>query len=360
MLYPLSYAPSRPMSPGRAPDSLRSVSGRRPIRPAFITALVLALALLPSYAPTGAAPSAGPTIGACPVFPSDNIGNARVDALPVDPRSAQYVASIGMGTALKADFGAGLYKGAPIGIPYVVVPANQAKVPIHYVRFGKDSDVYGDESDPGPYPVPQDAPIEGGRNGTGDRHVLVVQQGSCTLFELYKAVPNADGSWNAVASARFDLDGNILRPDGWTSADAAGLPIFPGLVRYEEVAAGEIKHALRFTAPRTRKAHVWPARHAASRVDDPALPPMGQRFRLKASVDITRFSPTNQVILCALKTYGMMLADNGSPWFVSGAPDKAWDNDKLNELRQLKGSDFEAVDVALLMRAVNSAQARAR
>jgi len=215
-----------------------------------------------------------------------------------------------------------------------------------------------EESDAGPYPVPADAPIEGGTDSPDDRHVLVVQEQSCTLYEIYKAVPNADGSWNTVGSARFDLESNELRIAGWTSADAAGLPIFPGLVRHEEVASGEIRHALRFTAPRTSRAYVWPARHYASSSDDPALPPMGQRFRLKASVDIGRFSAENQVILRALQTYGMILADNGSAWFVSGAPNDAWDNDALNaELRQLVGSDFEAVDVSSLMRDADSGQA---
>lgn len=187
---------------------------------------------------------------------------------------------------------------------------------------------------------------------------LWCSQGSCTLFELYKAVPNADGSWNAASSARFDLEGHELRNDSWTSADAAGLPIFPGLVRHGEVAAGEIKHALRFTAPKTRKAYVWPARHAASRSDDEALPPMGQRFRLKADFDISGFSQKNQVILQALKTYGMFLADNGSPWFLTGAPDDNWDKDELRELRRLKGSDFEAVDMSSLMTDPDSGQAK--
>jgi hypothetical protein len=321
----------------------------------------LGLAFLLAGVPSGAALGAGPTIGACPVFPADSIWNTRVDGLPVDPRSAGYVASIGADDSLKADFGSGLYEGAPIGIPYVVVPRDQAMVPIHFAPFGDDPEVAGEESDPGPYPVPADAPIEGGPEATDDRHVLVVQEESCTLYELYKAVPNADGSWNAVSGARFDLEGNVLRIDGWTSADAAGLPIFPGLVRYDEVAAGEIAHALRFTVPQTRKAYVWPARHFASQSDDPALPPMGQRFRLKADVDISGFSPASQVILRALQTYGMILADNGSPWFVSGAPDDAWDNDALNaELRQLTGSDFEAVDVSSLMRDPDSGQALAR
>jgi hypothetical protein len=200
--------------------------------------------------------------------------------------------------------------------------------------------------------------IEGGLLGNGERHVLVIQQERCTLYELYKATPNADGSWSAASGAAYDLASNALRPDGWTSADAAGLPIFPGLVRHEEVAAGAITHALRFTAPRTQRAYVWPARHFASQAVDPALPPMGMRFRLKASVDITGFAPANQVILQALKAYGMILADNGSSWFVSGTPDDSWNDDELHELHQLKGSDFEAVDVAPLMNEADSGQAR--
>jgi hypothetical protein len=308
--------------------------------------------------PAAAAADAGPSIGGCPVFPGDNIWNARVDTLPVDANSAQYVASIGADARLKADFGSGLYEGVPIGIPYVVVPADQPMVPIHYAPFGDETEAYGEESDAGPYPVPPDAPIEGGPDSDGDRHVLVVQQGACVLYELYKAAPNADGSWNAVGSARYDLASNALRPDGWTSADAAGLPILPGLARREEVDAGAISHALRFTAPGTRRAYVWPARHFASRADDAALPPMGQRFRLKAGVDIARFSPDTQVILRALQTYGMILADNGSPWFVSGAPDDGWDNEALNaELGQLTGADFVAVDTSSLMRDADSGQA---
>jgi hypothetical protein len=319
-------------------------------------AAFLALSLLAAE-PAGAAPS----VGGCDVFPADNIWNARVDGLPVHASSDRYVASIGAHESLKPDFGAGLYEGRPMGIPYVVVPANQPMVPILFKPFGDEEEVNADESDPGPFPVPRDAPIEGGKDSTDDRHVLVVQERSCLLFELYKAVPNADGSWSAVASAIHGLRGNALRPDGWTSTDAAGLPIFPGLVRYEEVAAGEIAHALRFTAPRTQQAYVWPARHYASSTKDAALPPMGQRFRLKAEVDISGFSPANQVILRALQTYGMILADNGSPWFISGAPHGSWNNDELqDELRKLKGSDFEAVDVSSLMRNADSGQAAAQ
>jgi hypothetical protein len=322
------------------------------------SAFVLALAFLSIAALAEAEPRSTPVIAGCPAFPRDNIWNARVDALPVDPRSDQYVASIGADASLKPDFGAGLWEGRPMGIPWVSVSPDQPDVPIHFAPFGDETEAAGDESDPGPYPIPKDAPIEGGPEATDDRHVIIVQEDICTLYELYKAAPNADGSWNAVSGARFDLRNNDLRPEQWTSADAAGLPILPGLVRYEEVEAGEIAHALRFTARQTRRAYVWPARHFASQESDPTLPSMGQRFRLKASVDISGFSRANQVILRALQTYGMILADNGSPWFLSGAPHYAWNNDELNdELRKLKGSDFEAVDVSSLMRDPNSAEA---
>lgn len=301
---------------------------------------------------TATGTAGGPQLGGCPVFPADNIWNRRVDSLPVDARSAAYVTSISPTAGLHPDFGAGLWDGGPIGIPFVVVPGTQPFVPIDFVW-------YGDESDPGPYPVPASAPIEGGSNGSGDRHVLVVDSGNCTLYELYAAWPQPDGSWQAGSGATYALTGNALRPADWTSADAAGLPILPGLVRYDEVASGAIRHALRFTVPRTRRAYVWPARHYASSATDLSLPPMGQRFRLKASFDISGFSPTNQVILTALKTYGMFVADNGSSWYLTGAPDERWDNDDLHLLQTgVRGSDFEAVDESALMVNADSAQAR--
>lgn len=318
--------------------------------------IVLFAALL--FSPTTTfAQGPGPRIGSCPVFPADNIWNARVDRLPVHPLSAQYVASIGANDHLKPDFGAGLHEGGPIGIPFVVVPMNQPKVAIQFKAFG-DEPAVAEESDRGPYPIPRTAPIEGGPNSRDDRHVIVVQEGSCTLHELYKAVPNPDGSWSAVSAAKFDLEGHELRILKWTSADAAGLPIFPGLVRFEEIKAGEIQHALRFTAPRTQRAFVWPARHFASRDTNVALPPLGMRFRLRANVDISGYSLANQIILRALKTYGMMLADNGSPWFLSGAPNAAWNDNQLRELHRIKGSDFEAVDVSSLMRSPDSGQVK--
>ena len=281
----------------------------------------------------------------CEVFPADNIWNRKVDDLPVHPRSDDYVAAIGATATVHADFGSGVWppgSTSPIGIPLVEVGDEQPEVPIVFTA-------YGSESDPGPYPVPADAPIEGGPDATGDRHVLVVDTADCKLYELFSAHPQPDGSWEAASGAVFDLASNDLRPDGWTSADAAGLPIYPGVVRYGEVAAGAIEHAIRFTAPDTQAAHVWPARHDASSLTGLEYPPMGQRFRLKASFDISGFSPEVQVILTAFKEYGLILADNGSPWFVSGAPDERWDNDILHELDAVPGSAFEAVDVSSLI-----------
>jgi hypothetical protein len=224
----------------------------------------------------------------------------------------------------------------------VEVGVGQPKVSITFTS-------YGSESDPGPYPFPASAPIEGGSGSTGDRHSLVLDRDACKLYELYRAFPQSNGTWRAASGAVYDLRSNQLRPDTWTSADAAGLPIYPGLVRYEEVAAGVIRHAIRFTAPDTQSAHVWPARHDASDITDERYPPMGQRFRLKAGFDISGFSPQARVILQAMKTYGVILADNGSPWYISGAPDPRWDNDVLHELDVVHGSDFEAVDVSGLM-----------
>jgi hypothetical protein len=277
------------------------------------------------------------------VFPDDNPWNEDISALPVDPNSNNLIASIGLNAGLHPDFGT-IWAGAPNGIPYVVVAGAQPKVPINFTD-------YGDESDPGPYPVPPDAPIEGGPNGSGDRHVLVIDRDNWKLYELYSAYPvNGGTSWRAASGAVFDLRSNALRPAGWTSADAAGLPIFPGLVRYDEVfEQQEITHALRFTAQLTRRAYVYPARHFASNSTDPNLPPMGMRVRLKASFDISRFSPAMQVILRALKKHGMILADNGSSWFLSGAPDPRWNDDELSTLNTIRGSDFEVVRMGTIV-----------
>jgi len=276
-----------------------------------------------------------------PVFPADNIWNMPVDDLPVDPNSTAYINTIGRNTGLHPDFGSGLWQGAPIGIPYVTIPGTQPGVGISFY--------YPGESDPGPYPIPPNPPIEGGPNSTGDRHILVIDTDHEILYEVYDAYPDGHGGWSAGSGAIFDLNSNDLRPAGWTSADAAGLPIFAGLVRYEEVAAGEIRHAIRFTAPQTRKAYVWPARHHASDLTGAQYPPMGQRFRLKSGFDVSGFGPQTQVILQAMKTYGIILADNGSSWYITGVPDSRWDDDQLHELGSVHGSDFEAVDVSSLM-----------
>ena len=294
--------------------------------------------------------AAGPSIGGCPVYPANNIWNTDVSTLPVAPNSANFIASIGASGHLHPDFGSGTYNGEPIGIPYVVVPANQPTVPVSFQ--------YSDESDPGPYPIPANAPIEGGAGSSGDRHVLVVQSGVCKLFELYSSYPQSDGSWQAGSGAVWDLNSNALRPRTWTSADAAGLPILPGLVRYDEVASGVIAHALRFTIQNSQNTFVWPARHEASSSSNANYPPMGLRLRLKASVNISSFSTQNQVILTALKRYGMMVADNGSNWYISGAPDSRWNNDDLAHLANIPGSDFEVVDTSGLAVNANSGQAQ--
>jgi hypothetical protein len=279
----------------------------------------------------------------CPVFPKNNPWNQRVDKLPVLGSSDAIVRSIGLDGSVHADFGSGLYDGAPIGIPFTTVPRRQKHV---HVSFD-----YADESDRGPYPIPRDAPIEGGRGSSGDRHVIVVDRGTCKLYELYAAYPVDGGaSWKAGSGAIWSLRSNKLRPATWTSADAAGLPILPGLARYEDLQKGGIDHALRFTAGRTRKAFIYPARHYASDSSDPSLPAMGQRLRLKASFDVSGFPKQARAVLVALKRYGMILADNGSSWFISGAPDKRWNNDDLHTLARVKGSDFEVVDSSKLPR----------
>jgi len=269
------------------------------------------------------------------VFPDDNAWNKDISNAEIDPNSNNLIASIGANTGLHPDFGT-VWEGAPIGIPYVVVPGDQLKQKIK-------SFWYPDESDDVPYPIPAHPPIEGGDNGQGDRHILMIDRDNWKLYELYAATKDGDG-WQAGSGAVFNLNSNEPRHAGWTSADAAGLPIFPGLARYDEVVEqGEIRHALRFTVQHSRRAYVPPASHYASSNQSVDLPPMGMRVRLKASFDISSFSPHVQVILRALKKYGMIVADNGSNWFISGAPDSRWDDDELGTLRQVKGSDFEVV-----------------
>jgi len=318
-------------------------------------------AILPAYGQTGtlvpwaylplvARAEPGPTLAGCPMLPANNIWNHRVDTLPVHDKSAEYVASIGANTGLHPDFGSGEWEGGPIGIPYVVVPGTQPKVNVTFD--------YDDESDSGPYPIPPNPPIEGGPDSDGDRHILIVDQENCKLYELSDAWPQSNGTWTAGSGAIFDLRSNLLRPAGWTSADAAGLPILPGLVRYDEVASGVIRHAIRFTAEDTQAAYVWPARHLASEITDENVPPMGQRFRLKASFNISGYPAEVRVILQAFKDYGIILADNGSDWYISGVPDERWNNTVLRALKNVTGSNFEAVDSSGLMIDPNSGQAR--
>lgn len=284
---------------------------------------------------------AAPLPGAkrCPVFPADNAWNRRVDDLPVAGNSAAVIAAIGADETVHADFGSGLWDGGPIGIPITTVSSSQKKSAVSFE--------YADESDRGPYPIPANVKIEGGPNADGDRHALIVDRDSCRLYELF-ALRRQGGRWTAGSGAIWDLRSNRLRRAGWTSADAAGLPILPGLARYDEVARGRIDHALRFTVSRTRRAYVWPARHFASSATDAALPPMGLRLRLERSYDISGFPRQSRVVLQALKEYGMVVADNGSDWYVSGAPDPRWSNDDLHSLHRVPGSAFEVVDPAAL------------
>lgn len=274
-------------------------------------------------------------------FPPNNPWNEDISKSPVDPHSAALIRSIGWDKGLHPDFGT-VWDGAPNGIPYMVVSGKQPKVPVSFT--------YADESDPGPYPIPPNAPIEGGPNSTGDRHVIIIDRDHWRLYELFSAYPLDGGkSWKAGSGAIFNLNSNKLRPDGWTSADAAGLPIFPGLVRYDEVMENHvINHALRFTCEKTQRGYIYPATHFASRSNDPFLPPMGMRVRLKASFDISKFPLPDRVILTALKKFGMILADNGGNWFISGAPDPRWSNDELGALKLIKGSDLEVVKMGVI------------
>jgi hypothetical protein len=272
----------------------------------------------------------------CTIFPADNPWNTDISGYDVHPDSDTFIASIGANVGLHPDFGTE-YAGAPNGIPYVEIPGDQPTVPVSFR--------YGDESDPGPYPIPPDAPIEGGPQGDGDRHVLALDRDNCMLYELFDAWPQDGGaSWEAGSGAIFDLTSNELRPDGWTSADAAGLPIYPGLVRYEEVVEqGVIPHALRFTVEDSQRGYIHPATHFASNSDDPSRPPMGLRLRMKEDYDCSDLSSEIQVICTALKTYGMFLADNGSNWYISGAPDPRWDDDALHDIDVIEGNAFEVI-----------------
>lgn len=304
----------------------------------FLGCAALTAPILAQTSPAAEAIPLGPNVslrGRRP-FPDDNPWNRDISQAPVDPNSAAILESIGLAKSLHPDFGT-VWQGAPSGIPYVVVDSRQPRVPVQFQ--------YGDESDPGPYPIPPDAPIEGGPTAKGDRHVLVIERDTWKLYETFSSYPQDGGkSWKASSGAVFDLNSNKLRPAGWTSADAAGLPIFPGLVRYDEVMELKaIRHALRFTVRRSRRAYVPPATHYASRLTGANLPPMGMRVRLKAAVDISKFPPLAQVILTALKQYGMIVADNGGDWFLSGAPDPRWNDEEIATIKRIKGRDFEVM-----------------
>ena len=297
----------------------------------------------PAPAPPAPAPPSGGAwaqngpLGSCHVFPADNAWNRDISNDPVDANSGNYIASIGAATGLHPDFGSNL----SYGIPYVVVPQDQPRVPITFD--------YMSESDPGPYPIPPNPPIEGGPGATGDRHILIITSGECYLYEIF-AAQLTGGMWHGGSGAIWHLQVDWTRPAGWTSADAAGLPIFPGLVRYDEVAAGAINHALRFTVQRSQAGYVAPASHFASSSTDPNLPPMGLRVRLKASVDLSTYPQSTQVILRALQHYGMMVADNGSNWFISGASDARFIDDELLTIRNIHGSDFEVIQLGPIQR----------
>jgi hypothetical protein len=309
----------------------------------LLTGACATLALIPGLAPAAtnategrASSGAGPHEYSCPIFPAGNPINQDISHAPVDPNSAAYIASIGLTGHLHPDFGT----NPSYGIPYTVVGPHQPKVPIKFTE-------YGEESNPGPYPIPANAPVEGAGEA-GDRHVLVLQEGSCKLYELYNA-QRAGVGWDAGSGAVFNLRSNALRPNGWTSADAAGLPIFPLLVRYPEVRAGQIDHALRVTVQRTQAGFIHPATHFASSSSDPALPPMGLRLRLKASYSLAGYHGESLIILRALKRYGLIVADNGSSWYITGAPDPRWNDTDLEQIKQVPGSAFEAVQTGPIL-----------
>ncbi len=298
---------------------------------------VIDLQLLTNYILSDHGPGL-PMISGCQIFPADNPWNQDISNAPLDPNSANYIAHMNGNTKyLHPDFGS----NPSYGIPFTVVPGTQPKVPVSFD--------YSDESDPGPYPIPADAPIEGGASSTGDRHVLVLEKDSCLLYEMYDSHYQSPG-WQCGSGAVFDLKSNGLRPDYWTSADAAGLPILPGLVRYDEAVAGQINHAIRFTVQSTQKAFIHPATHYASSNTDPNAPPMGLRVRLKAGYDISGFTGTAKVLLVAMKKYGLILADNGSDWFFTGATDPRWNDTDLNQLKAVPGNAFEVVSSGAIIR----------
>jgi hypothetical protein len=302
-------------------------------------AIFLTLVLVPVTPGTHAHPI--PEAPDCPVFPADNAWNTPVGDLPVAENSDNIIRSIGLNKGLHADFGSGRYQGERIGIPITVVPGDQPRKRITFY--------HKDESDPGPYPIPRNVKIEGDPDPQpgNDRHALIVDKDECMLYEMY-SLKRRDGAWRAASGAVWDMNSNALRPEGWTSADAAGLAILPGLARYPDYAAGGFDHAFRFAVEHSRDAYVYPATHEAGDSDDPDLPPMGLRVRLKPDFDISGFPPQTQAVLQTLKTYGMIVADNGTDWYITGAPNPNWDNDDLHTLEDVIGQNFEVVDTSSL------------
>ena len=327
-----------------------SLRRRRVVVVALVATLVGATACDPLVPGRPGQPD--PTIGGCTMFPADNYWHADVSRLPVNARSSAWVDSLGRSAKFHTDFGSGTWQGAPIGFPYDLVHPGQPKVPMGFY--------YPGDSDPGPYPLRYDAPVEGSQLSRGDRHVITVDRATCRLYEVFDAhrgrTPTSP--WLAGSGAVFDLSSNALRPDGHTSADAAGLPMLPGLVRWEEVNAGHVDHAIRFTANRTRSAYIWPARHQAGSTDDPDVPPMGAWFRLRADYPTDGLAPQARVIVEAMKTHGIILADNGASWFMSGTPDPHWDNRALSQIWSISGDDMEAVDTSSMIVDPNSGQVR--
>jgi len=306
-----------------------------------VVACLLPFAVAQAQSCSGMTPGIGGSLNGFLPFPADNAWNQDISTAPIDPNSSKIINFIGSTATLHPDFGAGLYAGQTIGIPYIVVNG-QAPIGIHYTA-------YGSESDPGPMPVPKNAPIEGyPKPGSGDRHVLVLDRDNCFLYELYSSYLQKNGSWNAASGAVWDMLSDEQRPYTWTSSDAAGLPVFAGLARYDEVASGEIKHALRFTLPLSRTAFTPPASHWAGNSTNANAAPMGMRVRLKASFDISSYPPQAQVVLAALKKYGMIMADNGSALYISGDPDKRWNNDDLGALKKVPASAFEVLLISPL------------
>jgi hypothetical protein len=342
-----SKSAAAPASGGRAPGLANQSGGSAPpTRPASPSTSASAPAT-PRATTTPPRPPA--PAGSCQFLPSNSVWHADISHAPVNSRSTQYVRSIGPGANVHADFGSGTWDGGPIGIPITTVSGSQAKVPVTFQYKG--------DSDKGPYPVPASPKIEGGSGSRGDRHVLLLDTTHCIDYELFAAYPSGS-SWRAGSGAIFDLSSNKLRPAGWTSADAAGLPILPGLVTYAEVKSGQIHHAIRVTVPDTQAAYIWPARHQASDSHNPALPPMGLRLRLKATVDVSKLPYQARIVAVAMQKYGVIVADNGSAWYISGEPNSHWNNDQLHGLDVLTGKDFEAIDESSLEVTSSSGEAR--